>query len=41
MLWGLLAARADLLLVTGDKVLLSDPGMHPRVVTPQSFVKGR
>ena len=41
LLWGLLAARADLLLVTGDKALLRDPGMWPRVVTPQSFVEGR
>ena len=41
MLWELLAARADLLLVTGDKALQRDAGMQPRVVSPQSFVEGR
>ena len=35
----LLAARADLLLVTGDKALPADRGMQPRVVTPLSFVE--
>jgi len=40
LLWGLLAARADLLLVTGDKLLLRDAGMHGRVMTPQAFVAG-
>lgn len=35
----LLAARADLLLATGDKTLLADRGMQPRVVTPLSFVE--
>lgn len=40
LLWELLAARADLVLVTGDKALLRDPGMQPRVVSPQSFVQG-
>ena len=39
-LWELLAARADLLLVTGDKALQRDTGMQPRVVSPQSFVEG-
>ena len=38
-LWDLLAARADLLLATGDKALLADRGMQPRVVTPLSFVE--
>lgn len=38
LLWDLLAARADLLLVTGDKRLLADPGMPGRVCTPQAFV---
>ena len=37
----LLAARADLLLVTGDKALQRDAGMQSRVVSPQSFVEGR
>ena len=39
LLWDLLATRADLLLVTGDKALLADRGMQPRVVTPLSFVE--
>jgi putative PIN family toxin of toxin-antitoxin system len=38
LLWGLLAARADLLLVTGDKLLLRDAGMQGRVISPQAFV---
>ena len=38
MLWDLLAARADLLLITGDKLLLRDAGMQGRVVSPQAFV---
>jgi predicted nucleic acid-binding protein len=40
LLWDLLAARADLLLVTGDKLLLKDRGMQGRVVAPQGFVAG-
>ena len=40
MLWNLLAARADLRLVTGDKPLLQDAGMKGRVISPQSFVAG-
>ncbi len=40
LLWELLSARADLRLVTGDKLLLRDPGMHGRVLTPQAFVSG-
>ena len=40
LLWGLLAARADLLLVTGDKPLLRDAGMQGRVISPQAFVAG-
>ena len=40
LLWDLLAARADLLLITGDKLLLRDSGMHGRVVSPQAFVAG-
>ena len=38
LLWGLLAARADLLLVTGDKLLLRDAGMQGRVISPSAFV---
>lgn len=41
LLWALLAARADLLLVTGDQVLLLHPGMASRVFTPRAFVEGR
>ena len=40
LLWGLLAARADLLLVTGDKLLLRDAGMQARVISPQAAVAG-
>ena len=40
LLWGLLAARADLLLVTGDKLLLRDSGMQGRVISPLAFVSG-
>ena len=38
LLWGLLAARADLLLVSGDKLLLRDAGMRGRVISPSAFV---
>lgn len=38
LLWGLLAARADLQLVTGDKLLLRDAGMQGRVISPQAFL---
>lgn len=38
LLWDLLAVRADLLLVTGDKLLLQDSGMRGRVIAPQVFV---
>jgi predicted nucleic acid-binding protein len=37
-LWDLLAARADLVLVTGDKLLLQDAVMPDRVILPQTFV---
>ena len=37
LLWDLLAAKADLLLVTGDKLL---PGMRGRVISPREFVAG-
>lgn len=40
LLWDLLAARADLWLITGDKRLLQDAGMRGRVVTPKAFVAG-
>jgi putative PIN family toxin of toxin-antitoxin system len=40
LLWELLASKADLLLVTGDKLLLRDAGMQGRVISPQAFVAG-
>ena len=36
-LWDLLATRADLVLVTGDKLLLQDAAMQERVILPQTF----
>lgn len=39
LLWELLAARADLALVTGDKLLLRDVGMKGRVMSPKAFVQ--
>ncbi len=39
-LWELLTARADLVLVTGDKLLLRDASMQGRVISPQAFVTG-
>ena len=38
LLWDLLATRADLMLVTGDKRLLRDAAMQGRVLSPQEFV---
>jgi len=38
MLWELLAARADALLVTSDKRLLRDRPMRGRVVTPEAWL---
>jgi uncharacterized protein len=35
-----LAAKSDLLLVTGDKLLLHDTGMRGRVLSPSEFVAG-
>jgi putative PIN family toxin of toxin-antitoxin system len=40
LLWDLLAAKRDLVLVTGDKVLLNDAGMRGRVISPRAFVAG-
>lgn len=40
LLWNLLAARADLVLVTGDKLLVQDAGMQGRVVSPYAFIAG-
>lgn len=39
LLWELLAARADLVLVTGDKRLLRDAGMQGRVISPRIFTE--
>jgi predicted nucleic acid-binding protein len=38
MLWELLAARNDLVLVTCDKRLLRDRGMRGRVITAEAFL---
>lgn len=38
LLWDLLAARADLVLVTGDKLLLRNAGIKRRVLSPRAFV---
>jgi uncharacterized protein len=40
LLWELLTAKADLLLVTGDKLLHRDAGMRGRVISPSAFVSG-
>ena len=40
LLWSLLAAKADLQLVTGDKLLLRDAGMRSRVISPREFAAG-
>jgi len=40
LLWDLLATKADLLLVTGDKLLLQDAGMQGRVISPKVFMAG-
>jgi predicted nucleic acid-binding protein len=40
LLWELLAAKSDLRLVTGDKLLLRDAGMRGRVLSPSEFVTG-
>lgn len=37
-LWDLLATRADLRLVTGDKLLLDDTTMRPRLLTAEGFI---
>ena len=39
-LWDLLAARADLVLVTGDAALLRDSAMRGRVISPRAFAEG-
>lgn len=39
LLWDLLAARADLLLVTGDRALQVDAAMGARVLSPRAFVE--
>ena len=39
LLWDLLAARADLLLITGDKALQRDAAMRGRVLSPSAFIE--
>jgi predicted nucleic acid-binding protein len=39
LLWDLLAARADLLLITGDMALQRDAEMRSRVLSPQAFIE--
>ncbi len=39
LLWDLLAARAGLLLVTGDKLLQRDTRLQARVIAPRSFIE--
>jgi putative PIN family toxin of toxin-antitoxin system len=41
LLWDLLSERSDLVLVTGDKLLLTNEAMQGRVVSPRSFVDSR
>jgi uncharacterized protein len=38
-LWDLLAVRSDLVLITGDKLLLGTPGMRGRVISPREFMQ--
>ena len=38
LLWRLLAMRDDLMLVTGDKLLLEDPVMQQRIISPQALI---
>jgi putative PIN family toxin of toxin-antitoxin system len=40
LLWELLAAKSDLQLVTGDKLLLRHAGMRGRMLSPCEFVDG-
>ena len=40
LLWDLLASRADLVLVTGDKLLLQTPAKEGRVISAQAFIAG-
>ena len=40
LLWDLLATKPDLLLVSGDKLLLNDTGMRGRVISARAFVSG-
>jgi putative PIN family toxin of toxin-antitoxin system len=40
LLWDLLAARPDLVLVTGDKPLLNAAGMRGRVLSPAAYLGG-
>jgi len=39
LLWNLLDAKADLLLITGDMALLRDGAMQARVLSPLAFIE--
>lgn len=39
LLWELLAARDDIVLVTGEQRLLRDAGMRGRVISPREFAQ--
>ena len=39
LLWDLFAGKADLQRVTGDKMLLKDPGMRGRVMSRREFAE--
>lgn len=41
MLWDLLAAHPELVLVTGDKPLLGSAPMRGRVISPMAFLSGQ
>ena len=41
LLWDLLNERSDLVLVTGDKLLLTNMAMRGRVISPRYFVDSR
>jgi putative PIN family toxin of toxin-antitoxin system len=40
LLWDLLAAKEDLILVTGDQALQRDARMRARVISPRDFLQG-
>lgn len=40
LLWDLLAARTDLVLITGDRALPEDAAMQSRLLSPREFIEG-